>query len=1051
MKSRSVGSLTLADETRTDFGDSQKPYDTLSGKRRHCRHGLSKEEAQCFRRYPAPSAECDDKVAAYWRDIGKARTKLTESACHTLPSGKGPFWSKPEFQSGILATQDDFNTTQSSVPETPCSTKSRKCGLLKGKSGNLAHPLDKEEEHLARILGHLFPSTRAQMARVGSSYRRGPRALSTPKSRESHVSFGLTGVEKSQPGLSRSQSSQIVWSPPAMCITPSKQMCMTVFSNSSATNCDSQSPSGTLSSAAEDPRCMPRSPSHAKLPESPHAQGDGSSPRLERQNSQQLKLLKRDADLPAWKLGDSSLGANAARLVKGAAGAGAAHRDFGGGAVSFVQSEGASKGPAYRAGLKGASTVMYLVQAMQDPSETPKLGDVASPSKCDRTPSKTPKGSLTHEERKAKEKADSKADKEQRFDENTFSLREFRRRILEKFATVMDAFNSVDVDASKKLSMKEWKLVLHGAGLASYQEARILFDLLDANKDGTLTLMEFQVGVESMAPVLSLEGLRKRLLCLGCTSMMQALLMMNGSGEDNTSRPLTFTEFSHALVRVMVSEPVEHQAIWEVVRSDPGRRTAETRVTLAELACALSAVSPCLLLEELRSRLIKRHLSIAAAWKKLAGIGFDNPDQGHHIVFQLEEFTQVATERLSLSARDAAKAFRLIDIDDSGEVSASEFIGAMNVSVPSLLCEDLRQKVRQRYLSIDVAFREAFEHMEGAELNNDADAALEMDEFADILENLELSRKDTARLFALIDGTNNGKLTLFEFFKGIRLFAPACMMEGVRLQILQNSFSMADALNSGVRDRRMCLDRKEFSQVLFKLQVRCDDSDQDHIFDFLDVRDIGIVTLSEIIAALQNMQPGCRKQMNPGKREERAEHFIKSELAPFHRTVVDLKRRVRQGLREATAAEETSHNRLPKIHRRGRSLPAGSPIDMERGDANADEMGCDQRRELGGSWLEVGAGIRSADPRAASALSPQGTFSKLHKRFKELPQTDVVQVDFNMSMYQLKGYLSSAHSTLQEQKPVFGKSWTRIENYRKTEALNKVIQSQLVTDMRKTH
>merc|ERR1719326_2189790 len=136
----------------------------------------------------------------------------------------------------------------------------------------------------------------------------------------------------------------------------------------------------------------------------------------------------------------------------------------------------------------------------------------------------------------------------------------------------MEAFNCIDVDSNKQLSNKEWNLILFQAGLANYREARLLFEVMDANKDANLTMLEFHVGIESIAPVTSLETLRKRLLCVGFTSMLQAIVHMYGGGDDTTSRPLTFIEFSEALRRACISEPVEHRAVFEAVRSDPGTR-----------------------------------------------------------------------------------------------------------------------------------------------------------------------------------------------------------------------------------------------------------------------------------------------------------------------------------------------------------------------------------------------------------------------------------------------------------------------------------------------
>jgi len=326
----------------------------------------------------------------------------------------------------------------------------------------------------------------------------------------------------------------------------------------------------------------------------------------------------------------------------------------------------------------------------------------------------------------------------------------------------------------------------------------------------------------------------------------------------------------------------------------------------------------------------------------------------------------------------------------------------------------------------------------------DDEVGLEMEELADILEKLVMSRKDTKRIFGLIDGNSSGKLTLAEFFKGVRLFAPSVMLEGIRLQLIQNSCSIADSLCSVVpdlaKDRRARLDRCAFASVLSKLQVQCEESHIDLIFEFLDVRDVGSITLGEMIAALQNIDPGSRKQVDPGVREERAEHFIKSEMAPFHKTVTDLKRRVRQGLKDGTEdvkvhrkADDEQHGRLPRLARRAKSVPPNGMGGDQPGEGDAVRL------------PEAGARLQLAEgpPRSATAQGPQCTYYKLHSRFKRLPN-EAVQTALGTTMSHLKGYFNSAHSTLQDQKPVLARSYTRIDLHTSTEILKDKLDPHLV-------
>jgi Ca2+-binding EF-hand superfamily protein len=919
-----------------------------------------------------PSPSYKNKVESYWNSIGDERTKLAESGAHTMPNGKGVFWNKPELNSHIfeyklahdLSADDDPGSsllaTQTSLHESLSSSsfgspaRGRRAGLNKHhKVMQLPSLLDKEEEHLAKVLTNLLPSTQKELARVGSSCGRDSKAQEAKPS----PSMGHGKLdEQPQPTIYR--------------LTSTRQI-------------------------------------------TPEASQESS-----------LKMRSDDTWQPTLMATKSQQLDTAMKLVQG--GKGAAQREWGGGLTRIVaDAEVKTAKSSYRATQKSAASTTYLLHAMDgtDPPKQQQLHEhpkqeAASP--LARSPSK--KRTVSNGAMKAEL-------------QGTFSLRDFRDRLLQRYSSVSEAFNSVDVDSDRQLSLKEWVLVLKNSGLATYREARSLFELMDANKDGHLTMLEFHVGVESIAPVLSLESLRKRLLCLGCTSMTQALAMMNGPGDDISSRPLSFLEFADALKRIYVPEPAEHRAIFEAARTEPGPRTPESRVSIADLACALSAVSPSLLLEELRCRLIKRFGCLRDAWTALT----------QKKELNLDTFRKQAIDRLQLTSMEAEKAFNFIDIDNSREISRAEFLGALNVSTASILLEDTRHKVRGRYLSIDAAFRDAFDNLGDQEIDNDT--SLDVEEFADILEKVEIGRRDTLRLFELIDGDREGRLTLMEFFKGIRLFAPSCTMEGMRLQLLQSSFNIAEVICNVVDDSRMPLNRSTFFKLLELLNVECDDNPE-LIFDFLDVRNVGIVTVSEVIAAIQNLAGGTRKMENPSVREERAEKFVQAEMAPFHKTVTDLKKRVKQGLREGTAdrqqrraeqdkAEHDSHGRLPRCPRsrsnhlyhsnQFKNIALAGIVNPAK---SSDGEGAGMKLPLAGQF-----GPRLLSPGGTSrpgTQGPQSTYNKLHTRFKQLP-AEVVEDNFTNTMHHLKGYFHSAHSTLQDQRPLLTKNFSRRELHHSTE------------------
>ncbi|CAK0814860.1 unnamed protein product, partial [Prorocentrum cordatum] len=106
-----------------------------------------------------------------------------------------------------------------------------------------------------------------------------------------------------------------------------------------------------------------------------------------------------------------------------------------------------------------------------------------------------------------------------------------------------EAFNHIDADMSEELDLAEWEKAMVAAEICNPREAHLMFELLDASNDGVVSITEFQVGVETIAPVSNLETFRKRLLCLGFRTMTQAIkLMESAAGEGTIRQPLPFHE-----------------------------------------------------------------------------------------------------------------------------------------------------------------------------------------------------------------------------------------------------------------------------------------------------------------------------------------------------------------------------------------------------------------------------------------------------------------------------------------------------------------------------
>lgn len=595
----------------------------------------------------------------------------------------------------------------------------------------------------------------------------------------------------------------------------------------------------------------------------------------------------------------------------------------------------------------------------------------------------------------------------------------FRRKMLKRFSSLAEAFDSFNVDGSKQLDMREWCDLLGRTDMCSMFEARVIFELMDADRDGSLTMAEFNLGLETIAPVVSLVALRKRLICLGFTSMLQAIAVMDGGGEDSTMQPLTLSEFAACLRRAWVIEDHEHRAIFDLVR-DPAE--PQGRATLSELACGLAAVSPCILLGEARQQLEAKWGNLGAAADALQDEWLE--DQGI--------FEEKGSEWLGMTREEAAKLFRITDIDRSGNLTRSEVIGSVRLSQPSVQMEDIRCKVQQSYRGIEAVLREAFTH-EGAELDNSLRFSTE--EIMEVLEPLDMGKVEKRQLVQFMQATSDQGLTLSEFFRGIRLFAPSCALEGVRLQLLRNHDRVADAFR-GVRHRRAPVTLPELAELLSAAGAEV--KDLDTIFDIIDVRSTGVVTVTEVIAALQGSQSGTRRWVGRKEREESAEHSVQELVGPLRAAVLEIKQGLKLGLRgvDVEGAGEDAYVQergglgarrpsLPLQH--SRSVPTGLQVMHAAMAASSPTLAAAT------GWDSSPSPPLRELPRMAFA---RRTFQRIGKSLEKLPPEPTQWRQTTME--ELGHYFVSQQQVFGQQEPVLREKYRRAALHREFEELRRL-------------
>jgi hypothetical protein len=186
-----------------------------------------------------------------------------------------------------------------------------------------------------------------------------------------------------------------------------------------------------------------------------------------------------------------------------------------------------------------------------------------------------------------------------------------------------------------------------------------------------------------------------------------------------------------------------------------------------------------------------------------------------------------------------------------------------------------------------------FQASQGAKESEKEGNAKTPAEFANSLMKVELTEADTMILFDLMDIDRDGKLTSFEFVRGIKLFAPSCVLEDLRLCCLRDHSNVMDAFASLPQERReQPLDVNGLREVLEELKLATGVS-VPSVFDLLDHND-GSLLIGEVIAALRSAAPGSQVPLSPEMRDARARQQIRSQMAPFHRGATELRMQVRE-------------------------------------------------------------------------------------------------------------------------------------------------------------
>lgn len=533
----------------------------------------------------------------------------------------------------------------------------------------------------------------------------------------------------------------------------------------------------------------------------------------------------------------------------------------------------------------------------------------------------------------------------------SIKLMQIRKQMIVSYQTVTYAFESFYALDVTDMSLRRFiRFIGRYFSSLSREVCEQLFEHLDTNKDGIVSMSEFHMAVEAVAPVKTIEGLRRRWIALGYASMRRALQAMQPADRDfAVGQRLGLQEFSQALTRSGVTTSEEHQLIFSAVH-DPSE--SSNTVTMEHLAAALSAVSPFRLLEDIRDRVTRRYENLEAAWDAAAAAedakrgGPGGQTAATRRIWE-EDFCKFAVDALKLSEYEGRKAFRLMTCDD-GEAGLSRraFVGACRLSDPSLMLEDVRRKVRQRFQSIAEVFsdqsRSIFDRKEemlsppglaaeaarrrasspagstgvslanghpGSKAGSDVDTADDCTsapderwevlgtsrDFQRALSAVALTDGEAKLLFQLVDSNGDGKLSPAEFVRGLRLFAPSCVLEDLRLRLMRLYGGVSPAFARRYADRKGqdVLAEADVKQLLEELNVG---SGVHHrrVFDCVESRPEGGIVVAELASALRAAGPGDQVPLKAQQRDARARQQVRTQLARFRLSAQELKTSLRQ-------------------------------------------------------------------------------------------------------------------------------------------------------------
>lgn len=140
-------------------------------------------------------------------------------------------------------------------------------------------------------------------------------------------------------------------------------------------------------------------------------------------------------------------------------------------------------------------------------------------------------------------------------------------------------------------------------------------------------------------------------------------------------------------------------------------------------------------------------------------------------------------------------------------------------------------------------------------------------------------------------------MSLACFLKWARLLVPCQALEVVRRQLGEKYSHPADAFKK-VTDRKTFYSKAAFASTLEKAGVVITEEELQDVFQLVDIRHSGVVTVTEFIAALQCSHVAGRVWLTESERARQVQDMIRQELAPLRCNLSEFRQRLKRGLKQ---------------------------------------------------------------------------------------------------------------------------------------------------------